>query len=414
MGPNAVTAATDPEAAERDGGTAATGSAVGMDNAATVGGTTTVGDTAAMGDATLEGITTAGAVATATNYPPPSAADPESELEAETGTATEGTGALATTAGRDTTAMTRSQPPPLTEEVLQAWAAFEWGAEWGKAAQPPAATPTRLEKGKLSQAATPLRLAPTPPWVMTQPPTPRAPGSTQLPGVAVLSEAARPLQVMQSPWAPPPLRERMPLREAFPRGEVPLRKEAEPPGGIQLLEEKLSFREAQLQEVVALWKEITRPRETLPPREIEPPREVEPPREIEPLREIGPPRRTWPPEGSTPPEGSKPLRGTASHQGVKPPGKSGPPGEVELSGRAVPPRGPLSAGGVAQQGELGQPKGVLPPELEGPVEEMSQPTTAPQPVEETQRGRGSTLLEPPPPQAGEGRQPSPPPLLRLT
>ena len=99
---------------------------------------------------------------------PPSAADPESELEAETGTATEGTGALAITAGRDTTAMTCSQPPPLTEEVLQAWAAFEWGAEWGKAAQSPAATPTRLEKGKLPQAATPLRLAPTPPWVMTR------------------------------------------------------------------------------------------------------------------------------------------------------------------------------------------------------------------------------------------------------
>ena len=49
-----------------------------------------------------------------------------------------------------------------------------------------------------------------------------------------------------------PLRERMPLREAFPRGEVLLRKEAELPGGIQLLEEKLSFREAQLQEEVAL------------------------------------------------------------------------------------------------------------------------------------------------------------------
>ena len=49
----------------------------------------------------------------------------------------------------------------------------------------------------------------------------------------------------------------MPLREAFLLGEAPLRKEAEPPGGIQLLEEKLSFRDAQLQEVVALWKEIT-------------------------------------------------------------------------------------------------------------------------------------------------------------
>ena len=49
----------------------------------------------------------------------------------------------------------------------------------------------------------------------------------------------------------------MPLREAFPLGEVLLRKEAEPPRGIQLLEEKLSFREAQLQEVVAPWKEIT-------------------------------------------------------------------------------------------------------------------------------------------------------------
>ena len=227
----------------------------------------------------------------------------------------------------------------------------------------------------------------------------------------------------------------MPLREAFPRGEVPLCKGAEPPGGIRLLEEKLSFREAQLQEVVALWKEITRPGETLPPREIEPPREVEPPREIEPPREveppreieplreiglpseIGPPRGTWPPEGSTPPEGSEPLRGTASHQEVKPPGERGPPGEVELSGRAVPPRGPLSAGGVAQQGELGQPRGVLPPELESPVEGMSQPTTAPQPVEETQPGGGSTLLEPPPPQAGEGRQPrppSPPPLPRPT
>ena len=56
MGPNAITAATDPEAAERDWGAAATGSAVGMGNAATVGGTTTVGDTAAMGDATSEGI----------------------------------------------------------------------------------------------------------------------------------------------------------------------------------------------------------------------------------------------------------------------------------------------------------------------------------------------------------------------
>ena len=49
----------------------------------------------------------------------------------------------------------------------------------------------------------------------------------------------------------------MPLREAFPQGEVPLCKGVEPPGGIRLLEEKLSFSEAQLQEVVALWKEIT-------------------------------------------------------------------------------------------------------------------------------------------------------------
>ena len=49
----------------------------------------------------------------------------------------------------------------------------------------------------------------------------------------------------------------MPLREAFLLGEAPMRKEAEPPGEIQLLEEKLSVRDAQLQEVVALWKEIT-------------------------------------------------------------------------------------------------------------------------------------------------------------
>ena len=35
MGSNAVTAATDPEAAERDWGAAATDSAVGMGNAAT-------------------------------------------------------------------------------------------------------------------------------------------------------------------------------------------------------------------------------------------------------------------------------------------------------------------------------------------------------------------------------------------
>ena len=70
---------------------------------------------------------------------------------------------------------------------------------------------------------------------------------------------------------------------------------------------------------------------------------------------------------------------------------------------------------MAQQGELGQPRGVLPPELESPVEEMSQPTTTPQPVEETQPGGGSTLLETPP-QAGEGRQPRPPspPLPRPT
>ena len=68
MGPNAVAAATDPEAAERDWGAAATGSAVGMGNAPTVGGTTTVGDTAAMGDATSEGITATRADATATNY----------------------------------------------------------------------------------------------------------------------------------------------------------------------------------------------------------------------------------------------------------------------------------------------------------------------------------------------------------
>ena len=68
MGPNAVAAGTDPEAAERYGGAAAASYAVGMGNAATVGGTTTVGDTAAMGDATSEGITAARAVAAATNY----------------------------------------------------------------------------------------------------------------------------------------------------------------------------------------------------------------------------------------------------------------------------------------------------------------------------------------------------------
>ena len=68
LGPNTVTAATDPEAAERDWSAATTGSAVGMGNAATVGGTATVGDTAAMGDTISEGIAAAGAVAAATNY----------------------------------------------------------------------------------------------------------------------------------------------------------------------------------------------------------------------------------------------------------------------------------------------------------------------------------------------------------
>ena len=68
MGPNAVVAATDPAATEKDWSAAATSSAVSMGNAATVGGTTTFGDTAAMGDTTPEGITSTGAVAAATNY----------------------------------------------------------------------------------------------------------------------------------------------------------------------------------------------------------------------------------------------------------------------------------------------------------------------------------------------------------
>ena len=101
----------------------------------------------------------------------------------------------------------------------------------------------------------------------------------------------------------------MQLRGAFLPGEVPSHKEAEPPGGIQLLEEKLSFREAQLREVVALWKEITQPREALP------------------LREIEPPRGAWPPKEITPLEGSESLWGSALHREVKPPGKSVPPGE---------------------------------------------------------------------------------------
>ena len=67
---------------------------------------------------------------------------------------------------------------------------------------------------------------------------------------------------------------------------------------------------------------------------------------------------------------------------------------------------------MAQPGELGQPRGILPPELESPVTGMSWPTTAPSPVEETQPGGGGTLLEPPP-QAGEGRQPRPPSLPPL-
>ena len=90
----------------------------------------------------------------------------------------------------------------------------------------------------------------------------------------------------------------MQLSGAFLPGEVPSHGEAEPPRGIQLLEEnfeKLSFREARLREIVALWKEITRPREAPPLREIEPPRETGPPKEI------------------TPPEGSESLRGTALH-----------------------------------------------------------------------------------------------------
>ena len=72
---------------------------------------------------------------------------------------------------------------------------------------------------------------------------------------------------------------------------------------------------------------------------------------------------------------------------------------------------------MAQQGELGQLREVLPPELESPVEGMSRPITAPQPVEETQPEGGGALLEPPLPHAREGRQPrspSPPPLPRPT
>ena len=108
----------------------------------------------------------------------------------------------------------------------------------------------------------------------------------------------------------------MQLSGAFLPGEVPSHKEAEPPGGIQLLEEELSFREAQLREVVALWKEITRPREAPPLREIEPPRE------------------TWPPKEITPPDGSESLRGTALHREVNPgclekPGRRGDPSQQE-------------------------------------------------------------------------------------
>ena len=72
---------------------------------------------------------------------------------------------------------------------------------------------------------------------------------------------------------------------------------------------------------------------------------------------------------------------------------------------------------MAQQGELGQPREVLPPELESPVEGMSWPIIAPQLVEETQPEGGSALLAPLLPQVGGGRQPrppSPPPVPRLT
>ena len=61
-----------------------------------------------------------------------------------------------------------------------------------------------------------------------------------------------------------------------------------------------------------------------------------------------------------------------------------PPGEVGLSGKAVPLWGPLPTGRMPQQGELGTSRGILLPELESPVKGMSWPTTAPQPVEETQ------------------------------
>ena len=110
-------AAAYPKAARRDTSAIATGNAVGMGNAATVGGTSTSGTPQPWETQPLRRPLPRDPSLLQVQLTPTSqaATDQGSALDIEADTATEGTCTLTTTVGVDITAMTCSQPPPMTE-----------------------------------------------------------------------------------------------------------------------------------------------------------------------------------------------------------------------------------------------------------------------------------------------------------